>query len=84
MHLVKFLNSNEGSIAISILFGLALAGLFRQTCKNRGCIVIKGPKTNELNNSVFKVDDKCYKYSPYVVDCGNTQEETKPIHDSSP
>lgn len=73
MELIKFINSNEGSIAISILFGLALAGLFRQTCKDRGCIVIKGPKTSEVKDDVFKIDHKCYKYTPYVVRCDKTE-----------
>jgi hypothetical protein len=76
MQLIKFMNSKEGSIVISVLFGLALAGLFRQTCKNRGCIVIKGPKTTEVNQNIFKVDGKCYKYTPYVVDCGKEVVET--------
>lgn len=77
MEIIKFINSKEGSIAISVLFGLALAGLFRQTCKNRGCIVIKGPKTAEVDKSVYKIDNKCYKYLPYVVECSLTNTEAK-------
>ena len=75
MELLKFFNTDEGSIAMSILFGLALAGLFRQTCKNRSCIVIKGPKTSEVNNGIFKIDNKCYKYVPYVVRCQPPKEK---------
>ena len=73
MELIKFLNSKEGSIALSILFGLALAGLFRQSCKNRNCIVIKGPKSSEVQDKVYKIDQECFKYIPYVVNCDEKQ-----------
>jgi len=76
MELIKFINSDQGSIAVSILFGLALAGLFRQTCKTRNCIVVKGPKMAEVKNKIYRIDNKCFKYIPYVVECEKNSIKT--------
>ena len=37
----KFLKTNAAKIAISILWGLGLACIFRTACKGRDCIVYK-------------------------------------------
>ena len=63
------LNSEEGSILISIIIGLGLASFFRKVCKNGRCVVIKGPDVNEVRNSVYKIDQNCYKYTPTVTKC---------------
>lgn len=68
--LVKgILQDRVGSIVISILLGLGLAALFRRACSGSSCIVIKAPKMDEVNKYYYKIEDNCYKYTPYVVDC---------------
>lgn len=63
------METNEGVIIISVILGFGLATLFRKACKNKGCFVIKGPKLSEVQPYTFKVDEKCYKYTPEVVKC---------------
>ena len=48
-----FLSNDKGKIIISIIWGLGLAALFRKVCKGRNCIVIKGPKPQELEKIKF-------------------------------
>lgn len=74
MDFQKLLNSKEGQIGISIILGLGLATMFRQSCKKGSCIVIQGPKLAEIQNTHYRLDDDCYKYSPYIVDCDSMTE----------
>jgi hypothetical protein len=67
--LTKLFNTYEGKVIISIILGLGLASVFRQVCHGSQCVVIKGPNTKEINESYYKIEDECYKYSPSVVDC---------------
>lgn len=69
MEIGGILRSNEGKIVISIILGFGLATLFRKVCKGNSCIVVKGPKISEVEKYYYKVDDKCFKYTPYVSPC---------------
>lgn len=61
--------SESGRIILSIILGLGLATAFQKVCKGNNCVVIKGPPMKEINNIHYKIDDECYKYSPYVRKC---------------
>lgn len=67
--LKAFLDSEYGSIVISVIVGLGLATLFRKACNGYGCYVVKGPPLRDLKKYVYKQDGKCYKYTPVAVDC---------------
>lgn len=67
-----FLKSRKGQILISIIWGIGLAALFRRGCANNKCLVIKGPNPEEVAKSIYKSNGKCYKYSPYITRCNET------------
>lgn len=69
MDISKFINSDNGSKFISVIWGIGLATLFRHACIGRNCIVIKGPEPNEVKNNNYKFNNKCYKYDAYAVSC---------------
>jgi hypothetical protein len=69
MEFTKFLQSKEGQVIISIVLGLGLATMFRKACTGKSCIVIKGPKIEEAQGFQYRINDECYKYTSYVVDC---------------
>lgn len=71
MHIINVLKTDFGSIIISILLGLGLASLFRKTCSENNCIIVKGPSIEKIKNKTFKFDDKCYKYEPEITSCKN-------------
>jgi hypothetical protein len=79
MDITKILNDPKNSIMFSILLGIGLATMFRKVCKNGNCVIIKGPKQNDVQNNYYKLDSDCFKYTPYVVDCAeqkhNIQQE---------
>jgi hypothetical protein len=63
------MSSDLGQILISIILGLGLASFFRKVCKNGRCIVVKGPKLDDIKKHVYKIDNECYKYTPQSTKC---------------
>jgi ABC-type uncharacterized transport system permease subunit len=64
-----------GQIFISALFGLAIAFMFQRVCKDRKCIVIHAPPMKNIEKKIFLVDDTCYQYTPFVVDCAKESSD---------
>lgn len=67
--IANIMNTEYGSIVISIVIGLGLASFFKKVCKNGRCIVIKGPPINEINKNIYKINEECYKYTPVATKC---------------
>lgn len=65
----KALDTPTGSIVVSIILGLGLAAVFRRACKDKQCIVVKGPNVEDVKKFFYKVNDDCFKYTPVVTDC---------------
>lgn len=59
-----------GQLIISAIFGLALALLFRRVCKDN-CTKYFAPYLDEIEGTVFKLEDTCYEYMPYPVECND-------------
>ena len=76
MDIIKIFRDPKSKIVISIILGLGLATMFRKSCVGRKCIVIKGPKSKDVQGHVYRIEDSCYKYVPHVVKCGkNTLDD---------
>ena len=67
--LFNYLKDKHVQIFISIIWGFGLAMIFKRSCNGRQCIVIKGPKPEDMHNKIFKHDNKCYKYSAETTAC---------------
>lgn len=67
------INSQRGKIVFSILLGLGLATLFRQSCNSNKCLVFKAPPLDQIKNKIFNYNDKCYKFSEKSVSCNRPQ-----------
>jgi hypothetical protein len=74
MYLEKFINSNTGKYMMSIILGLGLATFFRQICKGKRCKIMMGPKLDELEDKIYKFDNKCYKMEKSAMNCDNTKK----------
>ena len=72
--ITDFMKSDIGAVIISIILGLGLAALFRKSCNDNNCIIIKGPPQSEIEGKVFGFDDKCYTYKPQATSCKNKNE----------
>ena len=66
------LDTRAGSLVVSALLGLGLAALFRKVCKDKSCIVIRGPSPQETQRYYYKYESDCYKYTPEPTDCETT------------
>lgn len=67
--LIEVFKSKESLILLSIILGFGLATMFKRVCKDQTCIVIKGPPMKEINNTIYRIDDACYKYTPEATKC---------------
>lgn len=59
----------SGQILVSIIFGVALAFMFRKVCKGEHCIVIQPPPLEDIDKYVYKVNNECYRYVPRISEC---------------
>jgi hypothetical protein len=71
MSILSVIESEKGQILISILLGLGLASLFRKVCVDGNCMIIEGPPLEEVENKIFKQDNKCYRYKSISTKCNN-------------
>jgi hypothetical protein len=71
MGFIEKLQSPQGVILISILFGLGISCLFRQVCHGRSCIVYRPPPLSMMLNKYFKIGKECYTYHTKVVECND-------------
>ena len=69
MFLGNILDDPIGQIAISILLGFGLATVLRRTCKGNSCVIVRGPPLRDVRRHVYKVEDDCFKYTPYASKC---------------
>lgn len=70
----NFLKNDAGQIIISIILGFGLATIFRKVCTGNNCVIIEGPKVSDVNKYYYKLDESCYKYTPYVTTCDSRNE----------
>ena len=65
----KIEDNPVGKAIIGIVLGLGIASLFRKTCKDASCVIVRGPHPNELRDHVYRIDGDCYKYTPRPTRC---------------
>lgn len=74
----RLLYSPTGQLLISAIFGLALALMFRRVCKDN-CVIFYAPYIKDIEGKVFKLEDTCYTYTPYMVKCQTAPTSKQPL-----
>jgi hypothetical protein len=69
MNFKRLLNTYTGKIMISILLGLGLATFFRKMCTGKKCVISKAPPLEEIDDKIYKFDNKCYKLEKNAETC---------------
>ena len=69
-----FLDSEMGSVLMSVVVGFGLAAMFKKACKGYGCHIIKGPPLGDLKKNVYVQDGRCYKYNPVAAYCKKEED----------
>jgi hypothetical protein len=77
MHFDKFVHSNTGKIIMSILLGFGLATFFRAVCKGKQCRIISAPPMEEIEDQIYKFDNKCYKLEKNAIKCDKNKNTIK-------
>jgi hypothetical protein len=72
LHLLK---SESGRKVISFIIGLGLAALFRKVCKDGNCVIVQGPPLEDVENKIFKMDSKCYRYKAEATTCDKAKTD---------
>lgn len=67
--LSDLMENPTGQMLVSILLGFGLATLFRKVCTGKNCVVVEGPALSDINKYYYKIDESCYKYTPYQTSC---------------
>lgn len=75
IHIRRLLYSKYSHVLISIILGFGLATIFRKVCKKRNCIVFNAPSLKDIDEKVYKFNDKCYKYSYNNVSCNKNKKK---------
>ena len=74
MHFEKFIKTDAGRVLMSIVLGVGLATLFKVSCKGRNCLLMKAPALDQLNDKIYKIEDKCYKFKSTSTKCNESKE----------
>lgn len=75
MNMMKTLQTPAGRIMISIIMGLGLASLFRQSCKGTNCRVFKAAPLKDIEGKIYKKDNQCYTMNRHEVTCGSSDSK---------
>lgn len=67
--LKALINSSKGKVILSIILGFGIATLFRESCKDRNCLVFHAPSMKKIKNKVFSYNDQCYVYTEKHSTC---------------
>tara|TARA_B100001093_G_C26839717_1_gene1019978 strand:+ start:762 stop:986 length:225 start_codon:yes stop_codon:yes gene_type:complete len=70
----KVLDNKAGQIIVSVLLGLGLAALFRKVCDNDNCIIINSPPREEIENKIFTMNNRCFRYKPEATQCKTSNQ----------
>ncbi len=74
---LRLLETHAGRVIFSLLLGLGLAALFQRVCKDGHCVIIQGPPLEEVENKIFKQEDKCYRYKAETTKCDKDTATTQ-------
>ena len=74
MHLERFVQTETGRTLMSVILGVGLATLFKVSCKDRNCLLMKAPALEQFKDKIYKVDDKCYTFNSTQTKCDTTKE----------
>ena len=74
-NIIKSMKTDIGKIILSIILGFGLASLFRKSCESRNCLKFYAPSFKEINDNIYKYDNKCYKFKEHSVKCNGKNKK---------
>lgn len=74
-NLLKSMHTDNGKFVLSIILGFGFASLFRKVCKDRKCLVFRAPALDEVSQSIYEHNNKCYKFTEKSTTCLHDENE---------
>ncbi len=74
-NMIDSMKTETGKCIVSVVLGIGLATIFRKSCESRNCMVFHSPPFDEIKNSVYRHDNKCYKFVERSVKCDPKQNK---------
>jgi hypothetical protein len=54
---------------VSFMLGVAIVMVIAPICRGTSCMIVKAPPLHEVNNTVYHIASKCYKFEAVPMDC---------------
>ena len=67
----KIIHTQTGRNVMSVILGVGLASAFRLSCNGKECIIFHAPPLEEIEEKIYKHDDKCIKFKPIPTKCNS-------------
>ena len=71
----NFIYTDIGRLVSCFIIGLGLSLMLRTVCDGPECVIIEGPPIKEVEDKIFRFDNKCYSYKAVIASCTNKKEE---------
>lgn len=71
------MNTTIGNIIFSFICGLGLSLVFKKVCKGN-CVQYFAPHPMEFIEKQFQIENTCFEYEPYVVECVDEEKVLLP------
>jgi hypothetical protein len=65
----KALHSPIFGMMVSFMLGLAIVVVAAPICRGKDCMIVKAPPLHEVNNTVYHIASKCYKFEAVPMEC---------------
>jgi len=73
----RLLNSPLGKILLSILLGLGLSTIFKQSCSGQSCITYHGPILGQIEGKTYQYGERCYTYTIAPIQCSSVRRSVE-------
>lgn len=75
LNILNAMKSKFGKNLLSVLIGVGIASLFRRSCDNGSCMEFKGPSFDKISKTIYRYNNKCYKFNENNVSCNNYKKQ---------
>jgi hypothetical protein len=79
--LLDYIKSPKFGYLFSFVIGVGIVVILAGgDCKGDECVKLKAPPISEIHGSVYKLNNKCYKFTEETIECkGNIIESFKGV-----
>jgi len=73
----RLIKSPLGKVLLSILLGLGLSTIFKQSCSGQSCITYHGPILGQIEGKTYQYGERCYTYTIAPIQCSSVRRSVE-------